>query len=336
MNETNKQILELISKHTTLNEISLLTKLTPRQVWQRINFLKREGFKISEIYHYNGDIIFNLNGKNPLVTKQNEPIGLYSFKSDDTFKALVISDLHFGNIHEKPDLLPILYDYCINKGIHIILNCGDFLDGFLGRKEKIYTDGYEQMKYALKKYPFDSSILTFMVLGNHDVSILDRQGLDIINGIKSSRPDIIPLGYCKGEICVKNDSIALCHSIKGSSLANKIAYHTNSTIVLFGHSHKMKIDEVKPGQIYINSPSTSSLFFSEDEIYPGALVIEAAFSKGFFSSINIKHLLIDGQIHKVSETQIELRSSDEIKELYKRAGKIAFESKKIVTKILKK
>lgn len=329
MNEVNKKILNLIFKEASLSEISHLTNLDPRKVWQRINALKRIGYNIKEKYYSNGDIVFSLSTQLPLTVKQNAPIDLYSFTSNQSFKALIISDLHFGNINERTDLLYRAYDYCAEEGIHIILNCGDFIDGFLGRKEKIYENGYEQLKHALKKHPFDNGIISFVVLGNHDASTLDRQGIDISKGIKNSRPDIIPLGYARGTINIKNDSISLCHSIKGTSLASKISYGSDSSIICFGHSHKTKIDFKTPSKLYIDVPSLSNLRFSEDEILPGAIEIECSFNKGFFETIIIKSLLFGKRIYKTNEMLLTLRNDEDIQQLYEMFHMVNLEEKKL-------
>ena len=73
----------------------------------------------------------------------------------------------------------------IKNNIHIILIIGDYIDGIkIGRQEsKMHTDPLEQMEYASKIYPFDSNIVNFLALGNHDIDPLVSFGIDFAQNI---------------------------------------------------------------------------------------------------------------------------------------------------------
>lgn len=71
---------------------------------------------------------------------------------------MVLSDLHFGNTEERLDLIYNAFDYCINNNIHIILCCGDFIDGTFSRGEQRISNSYEQIDYFIKNYPHNAIV----------------------------------------------------------------------------------------------------------------------------------------------------------------------------------
>ena len=117
---------------------------------------------------------------------------------------VLISDLHLGSLYDCIDLLKEIYDFCLKNNIHIIINAGDLIDGFMGLPEKrVY--GEEQIEYLLKNYPFDPSILNFITLGNHDEDYFLKTHQDISKILKSKRHDLVCLGYGLGKLKIKRD-----------------------------------------------------------------------------------------------------------------------------------
>ena len=119
-------------------------------------------------------------------------VDIITKEQDNKFTALVISDIHLGGGFERLDLLDKIYDYCVKNGIHIIINCGDLIDGTFSLTEKKISSTLEQVDYLLKKYPFDKSILNFALLGDHDYSVLHETGQDLMITLSSYRQDIVP------------------------------------------------------------------------------------------------------------------------------------------------
>ena len=75
---------------------------------------------------------------------------------------MVVSDLHAGSIYERVDVWNKIYDYCIVNNIHIIIVCGDLVDGITkGRAEcKKHTSSLEQFEHLIASYPFDKNIIS--------------------------------------------------------------------------------------------------------------------------------------------------------------------------------
>ena len=176
MSETNQKIMNMILQNASVNEISKATGLSNKQLFYRLNMLRVKGYNFSRKYYYDGEIVYKLQKgfDNP------KEISLLTSPSDKEFKAVFISDLHLSNKHDRVDLLNQIYDFCAKEGIHIIINGGDIIDGFLGFENlKKFKTIEEQINYFLKHYPYDKNILNFTCLGNHDYDVLEKVGQNL-------------------------------------------------------------------------------------------------------------------------------------------------------------
>lgn len=299
MTETNKRLLELVLQEKTLNEISNEMKLSQKQIYSRLVSLRRSGYNFKRNFYYDGEQSFKLI-KGIVNNHDNNETTILTTKEDNHFKALLISDLHFGSVLEKVDALNKIYDYCIKEGINIILNAGDFIDGTFGGIKKTY-DIELQIKEALKNHPYDKNILNFICLGNHDVSSKIDYGIDFSDVLSNKRPDLIPIGYGNGIINVKNDQIILKHQV-GYGVQDII---TKNKLVLRGHSHETRISE-NGSNINVYLPSLSGVVMKEDLIYPCAFKMELAFNHGCFSYGIFNQLLVDSKVFILNELKYEL------------------------------
>ena len=186
MSDLNIKILELIDKKHTANEIMKELGLSREQLCKALRKMKYVGMEFNKNFYADGEIIYVPN-KEILVPQKVSSTNIITDINSDSFRALCIADLHLGNKSECIEALNKAYDYCINNDIHIILIIGDFIDGIkIGRQEsKKYTDPLEQMEYASKIYPFDSNIINFLTLGNHDVDPLVSCGIDFAKNISN-------------------------------------------------------------------------------------------------------------------------------------------------------
>ena len=153
MSESTIKILELINQKKSLNEITETLNISRKKLYSILRQVKLQGYDIDRKYYYNGDIIYK--PRNTFFTY--EGINIITNQGDTTFDALLISDLHLGSEFERIDKLNQAYDYCIKEGIHIIIICGDFIDGMYGPYKKHHSNIKEQIDYALEKYPFDKT-----------------------------------------------------------------------------------------------------------------------------------------------------------------------------------
>ena len=297
MTDLNKKLLELISQERTINEISDILKLSHKQIYTRLKNLKIHGFEFNRKYYYDGNIkyqkIFN--------PKDNDnTISLITSNTEQEITIMLISDIHLGSTYERLDLLYKIYDYCIKKNIHIIINAGDLVDGItIGNSKKINT--YEkQINYLIKKYPFDKNIINFVCLGNHDFDSLQNSGQDIHNILNNFRHDLVSLGYGFGSINIKNEQIYIRHLIQGL----KVEKAPSGSLVLHGHSHKATITTNQNCLIHI--PTLSDLCLEDNISSPGAMVMTLAFDRGYYKTIYLEQLIVDNNIYTVNQFKSDL------------------------------
>lgn len=296
MTDLTKKLLKLISEGKTINEISEITGLSNRQLFNIITMIRTKGFEFDRKYYYNGDIIY-VPEVNLLDNKTNG-INIITSPKDNTFDALVISDLHLGSMQDSLDTLNKIYNYCTKEGIHIIIIGGDFIDGTFGRNAKHFHDIDKQIDYAIKNYPYDKSILNFTVLGDHDYDGIISGGQNLSKVFESYRHDIISLGFNSGQINIKNDRIIVCHPINGFIINENY----QNCLLLEGHHHKMAISN-KPSRTIVTIPSISGMQFDENDMMPAAVRMQLSFSKGLITSGIFNQLLIGDKIYKINEIE---------------------------------
>ena len=292
-----QKILSLIINEMPLSMISKILNLSYDDIYYNIVLLRMNGFNINEKLYANGDIRYilskntkiNNNYKNTILTEPTE----------EEITLLLTSDLHYGSNYENINLIDNMLNYAIRENIHIILNCGDFIEGVLNLSN-IDIPWDEQIYHALSLYPKIKDIITFVLFGNHDYSILDTYGQDIRYVIKNNRYDIIPLGYGRSNIKIKNDEIILEHAIN-----NRKLLHDNykNKIIIRGHGHetKFRIDGVN---YIINLPSLSDLNFNKSS-FPGMIKLKLQFMRGNINNIIAEQLsIIDRNVYTTGEYKV--------------------------------
>lgn len=216
MSESTLKLIELIKQKKTANEIAQELNISNKQLFNRLLQLKNLGFDFKRKYYYSGDIVYSFYN-DISISQPSNSVDIITSPEDQEIEAVVISDLHLGSVDERVDLLNKVYDYCVKNNIHTILNAGDIIDGMMGPNQKLHNNIFEQIEYAIKKYPFDKNILNYAVLGNHDFNALYRSGKDLALVLQNYRHDIIPVGYGTAEINIKNDKIVLRHPLLESN-----------------------------------------------------------------------------------------------------------------------
>ena len=164
----------------------------------------------------------------------------------------VISDTHFGNIHQQLHLVNEFYEEAYNRGINIILHCGDMTDGnYLNRPEQPrqqFLHGFdEQAGYIVDMYPEVEGIETKFILGSHDETHYKNDAATIGYWIPKCRKDMTYLGQDYANIEMNNVRITMDHPGGGSS--KSLSYNPQKRIeilesgfkphiLLIGHYHK--------------------------------------------------------------------------------------------------
>lgn len=289
MTEKEFLICDMVSEGYTLNEIAKALWLSSRQVHQKILKLNSDGYFISPIYFDNGNIKYVFD------KFDNEHTINISLEDSSRFKALVISDIHIGNELENLGYLYKAYDYARNHDIHVILNCGDLIDGSFTKGKQIVNDIDEQIERVIDDYPFDKSILNFICFGNHDYSAFEN-GRDISIAISNRRPDLVSGGYGFSLINIEKDQFVMYHPLyEKISIPNKL--------ILEGHHHKA-LFKIARNNFFVNVPPLSDLYFGLQE-NPGMIEMELFFNNGFINSGHFKQIGVKKRVEFYGENDLE-------------------------------
>lgn len=292
-------LLQLLKDGKNNREICENLNITSQQLYEELLKLKNKGVRHSRKYYSDGSIKYgNISTMQDL--KNYKGIGqdrtIITDTNENSMKVLLISDLHFGNELERLDLIDRAYNYCIKNGINIILCGGDLIDGAYTQGTQKISDLYQQIEYFIKHYPYDKSILTFSVAGDHDISAFNKSSLDIVEMCNNFRHDIVIGGYNNTGINLKNDQIHLYHHVEAGAMRQ-----TDAPIILHGHSHKYST-EIKNNALNITIPTLSGI----NQPMPSALELDLYFSKGYIANSVIKHLYFGPQDIVLSESTFDL------------------------------
>jgi len=167
-------------------------------------------------------------------------------------EVLVVSDTHFGSIHQQLHLVNNLYQEAYNRGIRYALHVGDMTDGnYPNRPEnprQQFLHGFdEQVGYIVNMYPEIDGIETYYILGSHDETHYKNGQATVNYWIDKCRRDTHFIGQDTGMIKINNVKFLLDHPGGGSSqsLSYKpqkrieiLESHNKPKIMLIGHYHK--------------------------------------------------------------------------------------------------
>lgn len=297
-------ILKLISEGYSIQDITNSLDISFQSLAKYLQILQSKGFIFEKQFYETGDIKYLPFTE--LSSQQLEAIPIYTEPNSSELTIIAISDLHLGNKLENPRALDIIYNYCISNNIHIIINAGDIIDALsFGVPDlKKHQNYYELIEKSLRKYPQDSSITNFTVLGNHDIDALLHTGQNIAEYFKHHRPDIIPIGIGVGELFLKNSAILIKHPLKTGTEPPHKDYQEYS-FILRGHRHQTLLIDSGIPQIFV--PSLSNLKFHGNELPPEALRITIKFNNGYINSLNISQLIVKNKVYPVNNLQIDIK-----------------------------
>ena len=202
-----------------------------------------------EIENINGTIVFKKNIiKNVIYNKES----VSNEKKLIHTQLCVVSDTHFGNVHQQLHLLNEIYLEAYKRGIDTVLHCGDMVDGnYTNRPEQPrhqFLHGFdEQVGYVVDMYPKIKGITTKYILGSHDETHYKNDQATVNNWVSRCRPDMKYLGQDSAEIDINGIKIVMDHPGGGS--AQSVSYKpqkrieilesgSKPKILLIGHYHK--------------------------------------------------------------------------------------------------
>ena len=312
-NDLTKNIMDLVNNGKSNKEICDILNMNYNTLYYELKKVRGFNRNYGRDYLDDGRII----GKNEL---NNNKLSL-DIGNKNNFRILVISDLHYGNNLENVDAVSRAFNYAKKRGINTIICCGDFIDGSFSKGKQNVERYFKQFEHFALDYPYDKDITTFGVGGNHDYSIRFSDGFDFIKFCEMYRDDVVVKDYGSSVLKIKNDSIEMCHEVKG--IQRKVS---SSSLVLSGHIHKYDIHHSKKNK-YLNIfvPTLSNLV----QIVPEVLELELNFSNGVIENIHIKEVCFGNQDIILSENDFNLKRniSEEIddakvKEIGKKSSQI--------------
>lgn len=156
----------------------------------------------------------------------------------------VVSDTHFGNIHQQLHLLNKIYEEAYKRGITTVLHCGDLVDGnYLNRPEQPrqqFLHGFdEQVGYVVDMYPKVRGITTKYILGSHDETHYKNGQATVNSWISRCRSDMEYLGQDSAAITINGVKIFMDHPGGGSAQA--LSYKPQKRIEILESDYKPKI-----------------------------------------------------------------------------------------------
>ena len=199
-----------------------------------------------ELVMNNNEMIFKKTiTKNPTLNKASLDDLTYN-------EYLVVSDTHFGNIHNQVHLLNELYQEAYNRGITRVIHVGDLTDGnYPNRPEnprQQFLHGFdEQLNYVVDMYPEIDGMTTYYILGSHDETHYKNGQGTIDLWLDKCRKDMKCIGQDTGEITF--DKVKFVADHPGGGSAQGLSYkpqkrieiiesHNKPKVLLIGHYHK--------------------------------------------------------------------------------------------------
>lgn len=185
------------------------------------------------------------------------------------YDILLVADYHVRDIEDCLEELDKVNNYCVNNNISLVINLGDFYNGF-GEPEARYdsaVSSYRCVEKAISLIPKANGVYHAVLGGNHDKRLL-KYGFDPIEMMALEREDFINLGYSHSTITLNGcrslyssfdlhhpqgqffnlklgeegiDS-ELIHSYLSGLYEKNGDVRDNSFVDIFGHTHKSQIN----------------------------------------------------------------------------------------------
>ncbi len=193
-----------------------------------------------DIVEKNGTIVFEKPQTRTFITTKPD----LTQESLTLTEICVVSDTHLGNIHQQLHLLNQIYQEAYNRGIKIVLHCGDLVDGnYPNRPEQPrqqFLHGFdEQAGYVVDMYPKVEGITTKYILGSHDETHYKNGQATISNWVSRCRNDMIYLGQDSAALTINGVKIFMDHPGGGSAQA--LSYKPQKRIEILESDFKPKI-----------------------------------------------------------------------------------------------
>lgn len=253
MTELQLKLLEYIRRGETTEKVCSDLKISEKQLYYYLSLLKNLGVLYEVEYGCDGKRFLNFaNGS--LITNMCPQLTINN-NNLKVIKTLAISDLHLGDHQSCFSKLDALFDYAVRNGIHIILIFGDVLNGEYAKNCE-FLNNDEQVKYFIENFPYDKSINTIGIIGNHEKdSFINQNHIDPTCSINLKRPDVHLVNRVFANLQIKDrqsktnisTNIRMSHS-SGSS-------GDNVQIHIQGHHHRYSVFDCDDSKLTIHVPA---------------------------------------------------------------------------------
>lgn len=163
----------------------------------------------------------------------------------------LVSDTHFGHVCQQPQAINDMYDYFVAEGITDVIHAGDLTDGQKMRE----SQDYEILWHGIDKlvenvgaiYPKRKGVTTHLVQGNHDRTLWNKVGFNVVRAICRERDDLNYLGPSVEDLTLNGVHFRINHG-KGAprkNMGGKLKALIDATpsneqpdVYLLGHFHQ--------------------------------------------------------------------------------------------------
>lgn len=305
MTNLDINFVNLLNKGKSLHDIKHILGISYDKMLDILKRLKTDVLLFSSLYNYDSNIEFTnfyslFDNNNTYVNKE---------LLDNKIRLMLISDLHLGNVNDSIIATDLMYDYCIKNNINIVLNLGDFFEGAYKNKVNKFEKFDKQIEYALNKYPYDKNIYNFLVLGNHDVSLILDEKIDLKKIINEKRKDIIVTGIGRSNLFLNNFHFRMDHEVSRIKV-DPVSKFENG-IILKGHSHKYKVI-VSDQSMVIYVPSLSNVVTNQlCSFFPDMIDMTIRINNNYIDYIILSHYIIyDNKIILMGEQKYSILIKD--------------------------
>ncbi|MGH2567611.1 MAG: metallophosphoesterase [Bacteroidota bacterium] len=216
-----------------------------------------------------------------------------TWTKQDTIKIGLVSDTHFGSLWQQPSALDLAYDWFKREKVTAVLHAGDLCDGS-GRmhkgmaQEQFLHNAVAVVDYVVNVYP-KAPFTTFMIGGNHDLSYMKEDGVDVPRAVSERRKDIVYLGNASGTVQLRDfsDTVFELQHPDGAAAnhLNKVRTYIDRdrspdllpNVMVMGHLHRFSILPEYRGVLGIEMPAFQgqTSYLERRALYPniGAVLL---------------------------------------------------------------
>lgn len=188
--------------------------------------------------------------KEPQVENITYEVDVSRFDGE-VIKFGVVSDTHLGSKYQQLTHLKSAYEFFAAEGITDVLHAGDLCAGngrvYKGQVFEMFVHGADEMAdYIVSHYPKVDGIRTHVIAGNHDLSFLSSDGMDIVKAVSLRRPDFNYIGHYSATVKFGELKVGLHHgeggvsyarSYKLQKLVEQLAPENKPHAFFLGHYH---------------------------------------------------------------------------------------------------